>query len=64
MTKPQLKNLKDDFVKNFDTFKKNPSLMDNTSNEAFRGVKRTKFKWGAGIGAAIGLALGLLTSRE
>lgn len=38
--------------------------MDNTSNEAFRGVKRTKFKWGAGIGAAIGLALGLLTSRE
>lgn len=62
--KTSVKNLKDDFVKNFDTFKKNPSLMDNTSNEAFRGVKRTKFKWGAGIGAAIGLALGLLTSRE
>ncbi len=59
-----IKNLKDVFVQNYDTFRKQPSLMDKTSNEAFRAVKKTKFKWGAGIGAAIGLALGLLTSRE
>ncbi len=59
-----VKNLKDKFIKNYDTFKKQPSLMDNTSNEAFKAVKRNKFKWGLGIGAAIGLVLGLITSRE
>ncbi len=59
-----VKNLKDKFKKNYDTFRKQPSLMDKTSNEAFRAVKKTKFKWGAGIGATIGLALSLLTSRE
>lgn len=62
--KTSVKNLKNDFVRNFDSFKKTPSLMENTSNEAFKAVKRNKFKWGAGIGAAIGLALGLLTTKE
>lgn len=59
-----IKNLKDEFIKNYNTFKKQPSLMDKTSNEAFRAVKKTKFRWGTGIGAAIGLVLGLITSRE
>ena len=52
------------FANNFDTFKKQPSLMENTCNEAFRSVKKTKLYWGLGLGAAIGLALGLLSSRE
>lgn len=38
--------------------------MENTCNEAFRSVKKTKLYWGLGLGAAIGLALGLLSSRE
>ena len=62
--KTAVKNLKDNFANNFDTFKKQPSLMENTCNEAFRSVKKTKLYWGLGLGAAIGLALGLLSSRE
>ena len=62
--KTAVKNLKDNFANNFDTFKKHPSLMENTCNEAFRSVKKTKLYWGLGIGASIGLALGLLSSRE
>lgn len=57
-------NLKINFMNNYDTYKKSPSLMDDMSNRAYRAVKKTKMKWGLGIGAAIGLALGLLTSRE
>lgn len=57
-------NLKINFINNYDAYKKHPSLMDNISNRAYREVKKTKMKWGLGIGAAIGLALGLLTSRE
>ena len=57
-------NLKINFMNNYDTYKKSPSLMDDMSNRAYRAVKKTKLRWGAGIGAAIGLALGLLTSRE
>ena len=59
-----VKNLKDNFANNFDIFKKQPSLMENTCNEAFRSVKKTRLYWGLGLGAAIGLALGLLSSRE
>ena len=59
-----VKTLKADFASNFKSYKKDVSLMDNTCAEAFRAIKRNKFKWGAGIGAAIGLALGLITSRD
>ena len=59
-----IKSLKDNFIRNYNSFKKEPSLMDKTSNEAFRAVKKTKFKWGLGIGAAIGLALGLIIGRN
>lgn len=62
--KTAVKNLKDNFANNFDTFKKQPSLMENTCNEAFRSVKKTKLYWGLGIGAAIGFALGFLTSKN
>ena len=44
--------------------KKNQHLMDNNCAEAFKSLKWNKFKWGVGIGAAIGLALSLMTSRE
>ena len=60
----KVKALKDDFAKNYSSYKKDVSLMDNTCAEAFKNAKRNKFKWGAGIGAAIGLALSLLSSND
>lgn len=59
-----VKKLKAGFDSNFASYKKQPSLMDNTCAEAFRTIKRNKFKWGTGIGAAIGLALGLILSKN
>lgn len=59
-----VRNLKTYFHDNFANFKKNPHLMDNNCASAFKKVKWTKFKWGVGIGAAVGLALGLLTSKD
>lgn len=59
-----IKKLKNNFEANYDNYRKTPSLMDNASNKAFKAVKQNKFRWGIGIGAAIGLALSLMTSRE
>ncbi len=59
-----VKALKDDFSRNFDSYKKNSSLMDNTCAGAFKAVKKSKFAWGVGVGAAIGLALSLLASKD
>lgn len=59
-----VKALKDDFSRNFDNYKKNSALMDNTCAAAFKAVKRNKFRWGVGVGAAIGLALSLLASKN
>ncbi len=59
-----VKALKQNFSRNFSSYKKNAALMDNICAKAFKGVKQNKFKWGAGIGAGIGLALGLMTSRD
>lgn len=56
--------LKSNFSSNFKTYKKDVSQMDNISAEAFKAIKRNKFRWGLGIGAGIGLVLGLLSSRE
>lgn len=60
----EVKNLKNDFDQNFKTYKKQVSTMDNNCAEAFKAIRRNKFKWGIGIGGAIGLTLGLLTSKN
>lgn len=60
----EVKNLKNSFDTNFSTYKKKISTMDNNCAEAFKAIKRNKFRWGVGIGSAIGLALGLLASRD
>ncbi len=59
-----VKTLKTYFSNNFKNFKKNPHLMDNNCSDAFKALKWNKFKWGMGIGAALGLAFSLLSSRE
>ena len=59
-----MKRLKNDFSSNFKSYKKNPALMDNNCASAFKAIKRSKFWWGTGIGAAIGLALSLIGSRD
>lgn len=59
-----VKTLKNDFAQNFARYKKDISLMDNNCAKAFKAIKQNKFKWGAGIGAGIGLVLGLMTSRD
>ncbi len=52
------------FNDNFKIFKKNPHLMDNNCADAFKSLKWNKFKWGMGIGAALGLAFSLMSSRD
>ena len=59
-----VKAIKNKFAANFDRYKNKPSLMDAAASDAYKAAKQNKFKWGIGIGAAIGLALGLLTSRD
>lgn len=59
-----VKALKEDFSRNFDSYKKNSALMDNTCAGAFKAIKKSKFVWGIGIGSAIGLALSLLASKD
>lgn len=59
-----VKSLKKYFNDNFKTFKKNIHLMDNICADAFKSVKWSKFKWGTGIGAALGLAFSLMSSRD
>lgn len=64
VTDPEaVKTLKDSFSKNFENYKKNAALMDNNCAEAFRSIKWGKFRWGMGIGAAIGLALSLMSDK-
>lgn len=59
-----VKNLKADFASNFAKYKKDASLMDNNCAKAFKIIKRNKFLWGLGIGAAIGAALSLIGSKS
>lgn len=59
-----VKNIKNKFITCFDTYKKDTHLMDSACSDAFREVRRNKFRWGVGIGSAIGLALGLMGSRD
>ena len=62
--KTSVKTLKDNFANVFDNFKKKTHKMDALSSDAYREVRRNKFCWGLGIGAGIGLALGLMSSRD
>lgn len=59
-----VKRLKNDFDTNFKSYKKTPALMDNNCATAYKAIKKNKFWWGTGIGAAIGLALSLMRSRD
>lgn len=59
-----VKAIKRDFSRNFDRYKKDVSLMDNNCAKAFKAIRQNKFKWGSAIGAGIGLALSLMTSRD
>lgn len=58
-----VKSFKENLSNNFESYKKNKSLMDNTCTEAFKSIKWGKFRWGMGIGAAIGLALSLVSGE-
>ena len=59
-----VKRLKDSFITSFDNCKKKTHLMDSVCADAYKAAKWNKFKWGVGIGSAIGLAIGLIGSRE
>ncbi len=59
-----VKRIKEHYAGNFEKYKKNIALTDNIASDAFKAVKRSKFWWGTGIGAGIGLALGLMSSRN
>lgn len=59
-----VKALKKEFSRNFESYKKDCALMDNNCAQAFKAARWNKFRWGMGIGAAIGLTLGLISSRD
>ena len=59
-----VKSLKQNFSRNFESYKKNIALMDNICAKAFQAIKQNRLKWGIGIGAGVGLALSLMTSRD
>jgi len=59
-----VQKLKAIFDKNFKNYKKQPALMDNNCAAAYKAIRKNKFWWGTGIGAATGLALGLMSGRE
>ena len=62
--KTSVKTLKDGFASAFDNAKKKTHKMNALCSDAYREVRRNKFRWGVGIGSDIGLALGLLSSRD
>jgi len=59
-----VRTIKEKFINSFENFKKHTHKMDAECSDAFRAAKWNKFKWGVGIGSGIGLALGLLGSRD
>lgn len=59
----KVKSLKSQFDQNFEMYKKSAASMDNTASKAMENLKRTRLGWGAGIGAAIGIALSLISGK-
>ena len=60
----RVKALKKDFADNFKRYKKDASLMDSVTAKAMSNIKWNGFKWGMGIGAALGAALSMLTAKD
>ena len=59
-----VKALKKDFADNFTKYKKDASLMDTVAAKAMSNIKWNGFKWGMGIGAALGAAISLIATRD
>lgn len=59
-----VKNYKKIFEDGFAAMKKEACLRNNEASQAFKELKRSKFWWGTGIGAVVGLALCLIASRD
>lgn len=55
----KVKNIKEEFDRNFQLYKKSAAARDNTVSKAMSNIKWSRFGWGAAIGAVIGLALSL-----
>ena len=59
-----VKALKKDFADNFTKYKKDASLMDTVAAKAMSNIKWNGFKWGMGIGAALGAAISLIATKD
>lgn len=59
-----VKAMKADFDSNFKSYKKQASLMDTNTAKAMSNIKWNGFKWGAAVGAVLGLALSLVLGRD
>lgn len=60
----KVKAMKKDFSDNFKRYKKDASLMDTVTAKAMSNIKWNGFKWGMGLGAVLGGALSLLTTKN
>lgn len=59
-----VRNIKENLANNFKNLKKEARLRNNAESKAINAIRWNSFGWGAGIGAAIGLALSLMYTRD
>ena len=62
--KASVKALKDNFADVFENCGKDTHKMDSACADAYKAVRFSHFRWGIGIGAGIGLAIGLLSLKD
>lgn len=59
----KVKELKGDFDRNFEMYKKSASSRDNTVSQAMKNIKLSRLGWGAAIGAVVGIAFSLMKNN-
>jgi len=62
--KNSVKAMKDHFADVFEKCGKETHKMDSACADAYKAVRNSHFRWGMGIGAGIGLAIGLLSLKD
>lgn len=62
--KASVKRMKEHFADVFENCGKDTHKMDSVCADAYKAVRFSHFRWGIGIGAGIGLAIGLISLKN